>query len=345
MEQHYDIETGFTMGLRGSGKTYDLACRVNEKFLDGRVVHTINMDLRKDLIQRRMMNAGWNAYDSGRLLGKSEKIWTLGHFSRVRNCFLAVDEGHFWFPQSQYMKISLETVLDMAMGRKRRVDMWAVSQLDKSINHNVRDLLEDGWVARPLNDGPLWLWARLTKRMGLSAGRAFFYVRYHDAFGATEKRKDGTARAEDKRIRFLDPSIAATYRTEQEVSSPILDRMRDDARDEYLKSLLNGVKAQADCPVCHGHKEVTGALYPIEVPDPAAPMGFRAELHFQPMGEEELDRTLVLNIFAKREVRPCEWCGGKGYHYPEDHPDYEEARLMLERVGRLRAAAGAGRAP
>lgn len=329
---HYDIETGFTMGLRGSGKTYDLACKVNDWFADGHVVHTINMDLNKDRIVRRLINKGRSYYDANTLVGKSEKIWTLAHFSRLRNCVIAVDEGHFWFPQNQYMKISLETILDMAMGRKRRVSMWAVSQLDKSINHNVRDLLEDGWLARPLKNDLILFVAKLKQKCKLSQAKAFFYVRYHDAFGTTDTRKDGTFSSDNKRVRILDPEIAGTYSTEQEVSSPVLDRMRDDARQEYLKTLLKGERVQANCPVCNGHKVVTGCEYPIEKPTQT---GYVYEVHFQPMSDEEIDKELVLNVFAKRSERECHYCNAKGYYYPDDHEDYHEAKQLLHRAQKL----------
>jgi hypothetical protein len=61
------------------------------------------------------------------------------------------------------------------------------------------------------------------------------------------------------------------------------------------------------------------------------------------MTDEELDRTLVLNAFARKETRRCDHCDAKGYYYPEDHPDYEEARAMVGRVERLRTAKGSAR--
>lgn len=328
----YEIETGFTMGLRGGGKTYDLACRVNDWFADGRTVHTINMDLRLDNIARRLRNMGKSPFDVNQVLGRSEKVFTLEHFHLLRDCSLAVDEGHFWFPQNQFAKISIDVILDMAMGRKRKVDMWAVSQLDQSINHNVRQLLEDGWLARPLKEGPIKLFALLKRRMGLSSGHAFFYVRFHDAMGGTKTRKDGSFEADDKRVRILDLSIASTYKTEEEVSSPVLDQMRERGKLEYFQEILKGeTRPQSACPVCCGKRRVTIIRYPIEVlcddgrwrtVDPLT--GERFEFA-APVSSEDAEKILLWNEFASKQVRDCEACEGLGYYFPDDHEDYAAA--------------------
>jgi hypothetical protein len=330
----YEIKTEFFKGIRGSGKTYGLALEVLDQMTLGRKVATINMDLVPDNIMRVLLLRGVNYYDAQMTIGKWQKIWTEGAFSRLRDCYVAADEAKFWWPQNQHIKISLETVLDHAMGRKRKVSLGMVDQLDKGINENVRGLAEDTWRARRVFwlDIPLLLWSKFSPEH-LRRPAMFYYVREEAGDGRTQARKDGTIDPAHKRVRYLNPFLARCYRTEQEVSSPVLDRMRDGNRQEYLLSLFKGVKAQADCPKCHGSKEFRFCEYPVEVPNGAG--AWKIAMHREPFDAN----TIKLNQFARSGYEDCDSCAGKGYHYPADHPDYQEAIDLIIHLERLKAKA------
>ena len=127
---------------------------------------------------------------------------------------------------------------------------------------------------------------------------------------------------DNKRIRFLHPLIASCYDTLEEVSSPVLDRLREEAEFSYLTDILRGkVRPQSSCPVCSGKRRLKVSRvvqFVNERPELAA------KLH-EP-GDELHD------WFVESLVRDCSECGGKGYVYPDDHVDYARADLIREHL-------------
>ena len=337
----------FTFGTVGSGKTYCMVKEAVDDLQDGRFVPTINLHLKPENIVRVLLSRGMSVYDANRAAGRTEPIWTAERFRQLRDARLKVDEAHFWWPQNQYRKIDMEDILTAAMSRKRRVDIHIISQLSGSVNQNVRDLALDVWQARALLVEPFYSGLKILSRLAramkvpaLDRPAAFYYERVVDGMGVTSKRKDGTARPEDKRLVFLNPMIARCYDTLQEVSSPVLDEMRDRSRIEYLQAVAKGdTRPRVACPVCNGTRSWKFLTVPVELPDGTV------TVQRIPYDPEELRR----NVYAKPGEGDCEHCddgtGPRGYLYTDDHPDYEEAeRIMAQVAARMRRAAQRGAA-
>lgn len=333
----------FTFGTIGSGKTYAMVLEAINDLQDGRFVPTINLFLKPEKIVRVLLSRGMSAYDANRAAGNTEMIWTAERFRELRNARLKVDEAHFWWPQNQYRKIDMEDILTTAMSRKRRVDIHIISQLSSSVNQNVRDLALDVWQARALTVEPFYSGLKIMARIGRALGidalnrpAAFYYERVVDGMGVTSKRKDGTARPEDKRLIFLNPMVAACYDTLQEVSSPVLDEMRDQARLAYLQAVAKGeTRPREKCPVCNGTRSWKFLELPVEASDGTV------TLQRVPFDAEELRR----NVFARPGEGDCPHCddgtGPRGYLYTDDHPDYAAAEEAMAKVAaRMRRAAG-----
>lgn len=332
----------FTYGTVGSGKTYRMVAEAINDLQDGWFVPTINLFLRPAEIVRVLVGRGMSAFDANKAAGNTEMVWTSSRFRGLRDARLKVDEAHFWWPQNQHRKIDLEDILTTAMSRKRRVDIHIISQLDKSVNQSVRDLALDSWQARALTIEPIYSGLKIMARLGrllriegLNRPAAFFYSRVVDGFGQTQARKDGTLNPNDKKVVFLNPAIAACYDTLQEVSSPVLDEMRDQARQAYLLSILRGeTRPQTQCPVCEGRR----SWRYLEGPVWRVVNGLEVmSMERVPFDAEELRR----NVFARAGEGDCPACddgsGPRGYVYSDDHPDYQAAEELAEKVGKLRA--------
>lgn len=336
----------FTYGTIGSGKTYSMVLEAVNDLQDGLFVPTINLWLKQEQIARVLESRGLSLYDAKKRAGNTEMIWTANRFRELRNARLKVDEAHFWWPQNQFRKIDMEDILTTAMSRKRRVDIHIISQLEKSVNQNVRDLALDSWHARALLVEPFYSGLKILSKLGralrldfLDRPAAFYLERVQDVMGGTQRRKDGTARPEDKRLVFLNPMVAACYDTLQEVSSPHLDEMRDQARLQYLQAVAKGeTRPQSTCPVCGGQRTWRYLELPVEVTRDGRRV---VELQRVPFDADELRR----NIFARAGEGDCEHCddgtGPRGYLYTEDHPDYQAAQELLEQVAaRVKKATG-----
>lgn len=339
----------FTYGTIGSGKTYGMVLEAINDLQDGRFVPTINLFLKREAVLRVLRARGMSAYDASQAAGRTEMVWTSSHFRNLRNARLKVDEAHFWWPQNQYRKIDMEDILTTAMSRKRAVDIHIISQLEKSVNQNVRDLALDSWQARALHVEPFYSGLKIMARIGRATGleflnrpAAFFYSRVVDGMGTTQSRKDGTLGPDDKRVVFLNPMVAECYDTLQEVSSPVLDEMRDQSRQAYLISILKGeTRPQAICPVCEGRR----SWRYLEVPVWEVVGGLeRLRMERVPFDADELRR----NQFARAGEADCEHCddgsGPRGYIYTADHPDYAAAEALADQVTKLRGGPRGGRA-
>src|SRR5690625_2051979 len=204
----------FTYGTIGSGKTYSMVCRILDELQDGHTVKTINVHLKPEAVRRELIRRGVSTYDARQRAGNVEQIFTVGRFREITNVKLHVDEAHFWWPQNQYKKIDFEDILTAAMSRKRAVDIHIISQLDRSVNQNIRDLAMESWLSRPVvavSDGLKFL-----RRLGFAVPPMLFeQIRMESFEGGPQKRKDGSISASDKRFLWLRPSIAACYDTLQ----------------------------------------------------------------------------------------------------------------------------------
>jgi hypothetical protein len=339
------VAVTFTYGTVGSGKTYSLVRECVDRLQKGETVATINLFLKRERVREVLRSRGMSPWDTGQACERIEPVWTSARFRELRGVFLAVDEAHFWWPQSQYRKIDLEDILTAAMSRKRKVDLHVISQLDKSVNQNVRDLALESWLARPMLIEPFVSGLKIMSRIGRGMGWpaldrpcAFFYERMTSAMGSTERRRDRTLGDDDKKLIFLNPAIAACYDTLQEVSSPVLDEMRDQSQQAYLLSVAKGeTRPQLACPVCGGRRTWRFVEYPLEVDG-------RVIMQREPFDAD----VLTHNQWARYGEADCAACddgtGPRGYVYAEDHPDYERAASVMEHIGRMsgRARRAAG---
>ncbi len=326
----------FTYGTVGSGKSYDMMCGTLEDFRDGHTVATINLNLRLEHVHDSLKKLyGMSHYDANQAVGRHEAIFTETRFRELRAPVgglikLKADECHFWWPRQTYYKLSIEDVLAAAMSRKRRMDMHLISQLNGQINQDIAGLSSDNWLARPLKIEPFYsslkLYTRVAKMFG-AYGRpaAFFYVRVEDDLGKTRNRKDGSMDPDNKRMRFLHPLIARCYDTLEEVSSPILDRIRDEARFQYYIDILKGkVKPQGACPVCAGkRKSRLSTIFEYVEGKPQLMTRVYAP-------GDDLHDWLVSVV-----TDDCRECDGRGYIYPDNHPDFAIARQFADRVDAL----------
>ena len=328
-------------GSVGSGKTYDAICLLLDAMQAGRRTATINVSLFPDRCKSVLVRRGMSYYDADRALGNYERVFTLAKFRTLKNVFLVIDEGHFWFPQNQYAKISLEDILTASMSRKRELDLHLISQLDGQVNQNVRGLSTNAWMAHQLTIEPihsvLLLYSWFMREMGFPLSQrpvAFFYTRMQDSLGGTSRKRDGSYASEDRRMRFLSPRIASCYNTLEQVSSPILDRMRDEARHEYLLDLIKGKRRPEEtCPSCDGSKETVCVRVFTQKLTPDPKKTFVEEI-------QSCDYSTELYPYSKRFTKmlshsgipfdlledDCPICNGKGYIFADaNHPDYEEA--------------------
>lgn len=326
----------FTYGTIGSGKTYSMVCKILDQLQDGLAVATINVHLKPAAVQRELVRRGLSVHDARTRAGSVEQVFTLPRFRQLRQVKLHVDEAHFWWPQQTYKRIDFEDILTAAMSRKRAVDIHIISQLDKSVNQNIRDLSAESWLARPvvmLSDA-LKIGRKLL-RLPLPP-MLFEYVRMESMDGAVgpQRRRDGSVSAADKRFLWLRPSIAACYDTLQEISSPTLDELRDNSRQQRLLSILKGeTRPQAVCQLCEGQRDVKLLSIPVEAGDGSV----SSEL--VPYDLEVLRR----NVWAREWVGECPACGGRGYVYDPDHPDYDEAKKLVRELEAVRGGGDRGR--
>jgi hypothetical protein len=318
----------FTYGTIGSGKTYRMIAQTLDDLQDGYNVATINLNLRLDNCLKVLTQRGVQIYEARRRLGNIQTVFTSPHFRQLRDVRLKVDEAHFWWPQNQYRKIDFEDILTAAMSRKRKVDIHIISQLDKSVNQNIRELAFESWLARPvlvLSD-----LLKIGRRLGLPLPPMLFeYIRMESLEGTVQRRKDGSIPAHSKQFLWLNLAIASCYDTLQEVSSPTLDEIRDQSRQSRLLAILKGeTRPQALCEVCGGSRELRMVVYPVEV-------GGSVHLHREPYNVEVLRR----NTFARETWGECPACDGRGYWYDPNHPDYAEAERLAEELGRYQGRA------
>jgi hypothetical protein len=323
----------FCYGTVGSGKTYDAICRIIKDMADGHTVVTINMNLRLELIKKVLLERKLSPYDADQAVGRHERLFTEARFRTLRGTpdrrvKLHADEAHFWWPQNGHYKINLEDVLSVAMSRKKQLDLHVISQLQGQINREVAGLSSDNWRARPLKREPFYSGLKIYSRLARSMGSrgipcAFWYIRVEDELGQTKSsRKDGTIDPDNKYIRWLDPLVAACYDTLEEVSSPVLDSMKLEARHEYLIDILKGRrKPQSICPVCGGVRVLRQSRifnYETGCVELAA---YSEELRKHPgwLGHTEAE---------------CEACAGVGYFFPDypEHPDFLEADLLKDKL-------------
>lgn len=322
-------------GTVGSGKTYDAMCRIIEAMEQHRKVVTINMQLVPSNIMKCLTTRGMSYYDADCVVGLHEELFTETRFRELKGIessriYLVIDEGHFWFPQNTHYKISLEDVLQVAMSRKKFMDLHLISQLNGQINREVSGLSSDNWIARPLKVEPFYsglkIYSRLARAMG-ARGRpaAFWYTRLEDELGNTKARKDGSLDPDNKRMRFLDPLISGCYDTLQVVSSPILDRMRDEAKFQYYVDILKGkMKPQSKCEHCEGTRVYHYSEFLVQRDDGSYSI---ERLKFQP-------EQMVYIDWLRQGKEDCIHCDARGYVYPENHPDYAVAETMRETLSK-----------
>jgi hypothetical protein len=320
-------------GTVGSGKTYDAMCRIIDAMEQHLKVVTINMQLIPSNIRKCLVTRGMSYYDADVVVGKHEELFTENRFRELKGTpdsriYLVIDEGHFWFPQNTHYKISLEDVLQVAMSRKKFMDLHLISQLNGQINREVAGLSSDNWIARPLKIEPFYsglkIYSRLARAFG-GRGRpaAFWYTRLEDELGNTKARKDGTLDPDNKRIRFLDPLISCCYDTLQVVSSPILDRMRDEAKFQYYVDILKGkIKPQAKCTECDGTRVYHYSEFFVQKDDGSYGI---ERMKFFP-------EQLYFDDWLRQGKEDCPHCDARGYYYPENHPDYAVAESMREQL-------------
>lgn len=322
----------FTYGTIGSGKTYSMVCRILDELQDGFKVATINVHLKPEAVRAELVRRGLSAYDARQRAGSVEQVFTLARFRELKHVKLHVDEAHFWWPQNQYKKIDFEDILTAAMSRKRQVDIHIISQLDRSVNQNIRDLAMESWLSRPvmaISDG-----LKLLRRLGFRVPPLLFeQIRMESFEGGPQRRRDGTIAASDKRFLWLRPSIAACYDTLQEISSPTLDELRDNSRQQRLIAIAKGeTRPQSVCAACEGQREVHMLQIPVEVDG-------KVQLELVPYDVETLRR----NVFAREWHGECPVCDGRGYVFDADHPDYQAAAALVEELAAMRSRNGSGR--
>ena len=313
----------------------------------GRKTATINLSLYPDRCKVILVRRGMSHYDADQAVGKYERIYTLARFRELTHALLVIDEGHFWFPQNQYSKISLEDILTASMSRKRALDLHLISQLDNQVNSNVKSLSTNTWLAHQFRVEPVFsalhIYSWAVRKLGypqLQRPIAFFYTRMQDAMGATRKRKDGSYSTDDKRIRLLDPAIAKCYNTLEQVNSPILDRMRDEARQEYLMDLIKGRRRPEEvCPSCQGKREVTSIRVISSIPKQLDPKKTFVEevksatydFDLYPYSKRFSQVLTRAGIPFDLLTDTCPLCDGKGYILAgSDHPDYQEAAELAK---------------
>lgn len=323
-----------TYGTIGSGKTYSMICRILDDLQDGKRVATINVNLKTANVQGELVRRGLPVFEARRRAGSVEQVFTLARFRELRDAHLYVDEAHFWWPQNQYKKIDFEDILTAAMSRKRRLDIDIVSQLDGSVNQNVRGLAMESWLARPVV--ALTDVLKLSRKLlRLPVPPALFeYIRMESFEGGPQRRKDGSIAASDKRFLWLRPSIAACYDTLQEISSPTLDELRDNSRQQRLLSILKGeTRPQSVCQLCEGQRDVKLLRIPVEASDGSV----SAEL--VPWDADTLRR----NFWAREWSGECPACEGRGYVYDPEHPDYAAASALVDELEKVRGGGERGR--
>lgn len=322
----------FTYGTVGSGKTYDAMCLILDAMMQRRKIVTINMQLRLDNCRRVLLERGMSYYDADQTVSRHEYLWTEQRFRELRGTehdriFLVADEAHFWFPQNQHVQISLEDVLQVAMSRKKYMDMHVISQLTNQINREVVGLSSNNWLARPLKQWEvgLKLYAKIAQAFGgRGCPAAFWYVRLEDEMGKTSQRKDGTLDPDNKRIRFLDPLIASCYDTLQVVSSPILDRMRDESKFQYYIDILKGkIRPQQKCETCDGTREFHYSLMLDKNEETQFYEAVKIKYNLIQRYSED---------FLKEGREDCSACDARGYTYPEEHPDYAIANGLRNQL-------------
>lgn len=325
----------YVFGTVGSGKTYDMICRVLDDAALGAQIVTINCRLVLPNIKRKLQEMGVSSFDADQTCGMHRVITTEDEFRRLRGTArrpvkLYADEAHFWWPANAYYKLNINDVYKVAMSRKSFVDLHMISQRYGQIHKDISGYSSDVWHAmRATSMGfPKMLkqWNRWQQLRGSEVTPVAFHYLKKEGDQGRENFNIDTAPPTLKRLRLLKPSIAQCYDTTEEVSSPVLDRIRREEEINYFRDVLFGrVKPSEPCAVCDGSRRVQMVQIWNEV---------TGEVETVPHVAGSPLHSYFLRFAG---AAPCEACGAQGYVYPVDHPDFEIAekyRFMFDKSGR-----------
>jgi len=322
----------YVFGTVGSGKTYDMLVRMVADMRAGHEVVTINCRLKLDLVRRYLIDTGMSLYDADRICGYHRTITTEDEFRRLqgrdgRMIKLYADEAHFWWPANGHYKTSIDDVFAVAMSRKKRVDVHMVSQRYGQINRDIAGYCVEVWKAMNFSMMPIVLYCHYRTKLytflekpDMARPKAFLYMKKTGDLG-NETLDIDKAAVTNKRVRYLNPRIAALYETEEVVSSPVLDRVKRETELDYLRDVLfNRIKPSSTCPDCEGTRtRQMGLLYNYVLGIPEKVVANRENMQ---------------NPWFMRKLgyEPCETCMElgvpRGYIYPDDHPDFAEAEKV-----------------
>ncbi len=321
----------YVFGTVGSGKTYDMLCRMTDDMAAGHEVVTINCRLKIPLVKKYLIDRmDVSPYNADVVCGLHRTITTEDEFRRLkgrdgRQVKLYADEAHFWWPSNAHYKLNINDVYSVAMSRKQHVDVHMVSQRYGQVHRDIAGYCHEVWKAMPFTLKPipqvLALQVKFARLFGLEERpKAFLYMKKTGDVG-NETLDIDKAAITNKRVRYLRPQLAALYDTEEVVSSPVLDRIKRESELDYLRDVLfNRVRPSSPCPDCDGTRRCTVGL----VYNPVIGLSERVVCTRGVMTSPWFIRTV-----GEESCGRCEVAGSpRGYVYPDDHPDFAEAEKV-----------------
>lgn len=305
-------------GTIGSGKSVLLNLRMLDMAVKGRDL-ALNFEVNEQGLYLALRKRGMGHREAMDKINRIIVIRTYEQLRGLKNRWLALDEGHFWFFSRMWERISLQDVQFWSLSRKLGVDVTIVTQRWNAIDSTVRELAQNIWNARPLVSREVRLQpfgAALSAWNASGVGSKwlgmFLYTKMQDTMGSTKDQRKGLMGSVNaKSICVLTAHEARVYDTGRFFTSPLIEEDVRRQRVEYLKNVYTGqLTPLQTCVLCGGlgRQRFTFSLEDIV---------------------EGLWRPAESRVAAYDDsyasFSDCPVCGGSGYFSDPSHADIEEA--------------------
>lgn len=247
-------------GTIGSGKSVLLNKRMIDMAVNGRDL-ALNFEFNDQGLYLALRKRGLTHLQARDKIRSTIIIRTYEQLRGLKNRWLALDEGHFWFFSRMWERISLQDVQFWSLSRKIGVDVSIVTQRWGAVDATVRELAQNIWHARPLVSRevrlqPFGLGLRLWNATGVGDQwlGMFMYTKMQDTLGSTrEARKGLMGSVSQKSICVLTPWEARAYDTGRFFTSPLIEEDIRAQRVKFLRAVFLGelVPLQT-CSLCGG---------------------------------------------------------------------------------------------
>lgn len=307
-------------GSIGSGKSVLLNKRMVDMAVNGRDI-AINYEFNDQGFYFALRRRGMTHFEAKEKISRVIVIRTYEQLRGLKNRWLGLDEGHFWFFSRMWERVTLQDVQFWSLSRKLGVDVSIVTQRWGAVDATVRELAQCRWHARPLVSREFKQFpfnvALNARNWLIPSGKwlgMFLYTKEQDVNGSTkEQRKSLAGSVSAKSICVLDPWEARVYDTGRFFTSPLIEEDIRQQRVKYLRAVFLGeLTPLQTCPCCGG---LGRASFEFDLSDVQASGLWVPSADRVSLGGSDL-------VTASE----CPICNGSGYFSDPSASDLEEAR-------------------